>query len=1218
MAGVLAVFCLLFISLIAQSQGGQQRTSQIKGKTKKVTPVPNGTVDAGPVDFRKDSDGDGMPDEDEDRNGSDPDNPSDADGDRDGDGLSNGDEVGMGSNPNASDSDGDGVSDEEEVRLGYDPLDPNSRPPTGATLVGITLTPARIGLPINTLLGQQPVPLTLTGSMSDGTTVNLTRAAGTTLQSQDESVAVVDGIGSLVGVSPGATRVVASNGNFAAEASVIVSSFTPRAMGGIFIPGFAHNVDVAGNYAYIAAGSFGLRIIDITVRTLPSYVSELDTPGTAQDIRVVGNTVYIADGEAGLQIIDVTDPLNPTLIGSLDTDGQAFDLRVSGTRAYIADGVGGLKIVDVSDSAAPALLGTLATSNTIIDVDIAGDLVAVVEGSGNPLLMLVDVSAPASPQVVGSVATGYPRALYVQGDAAYVAAVGGVHIIDISTPTNPIFASSVPSNGPNGFFAADLAGFGNHLLASEDRYVSTTPIMDVEDTYAPVLRDLMNFSAQGDYYGVGIAVDSQYAYQTGELFFGNQRSGFTILYVNQYNSANDTAGIAPTAWFTRPVNGDEVMEGDDLFINAAASDDVEVASLKFVINGVEVSEGQGATHFFAYRVPVGSPTLTVSAIATDKAGNVGSSAPVTVNVLLDPPPTVDIVEPTEGTQLTEGQTIQLIAEANDNEYITNLVFTVNGVELPANFSPQYTRTFMVPSGVTTLVVEATATDNIGKTTTATRTFAVIPDVGTTVIGLVRDDTSQPIAGANVKVFETFTTQTGADGTFSLANVPTVRGNIVANVTATLNGQTANIFSSPKVPVPEGVTDLGTITLSFGPTAPTAIGVADYDGDFTTDVFIGYPDRTSSIYTYQGGQFAPSLSTVLPFGPVKAGDAVELNFGSTHRIFAQAVNQPGQVIDLSFDTSGALTNASLDTGLDGESDYVAAGIDTGFFGGGGPASAVQGKSLVGNSFSSTNLVLAFLSNTGASGTQLTARFDYSQPTSDMREGRAARARSQNAASNFTAPFVLSVDPSVPLRSLKLADVTGDGLVDLLVIKQVAGSDALLLVYPRLSETSFGAPIESPIVTRSATPARGVNELSIGSSGGGGYATHIYILGDDRVRLYKNNGTGAFVADGEIVMPAGRIPTGIADSDLNGDHRTDILVTVKTSSSPETKSLRVYLRSFDGNFQTPTSKPYAAPSSSGDTRIAIGEWGGDSTRLDAVIVDGESVRLILDVGPFHSSS
>ena len=63
-----------------------------------------------------DTDGDGVPDKQEDKDGTDPENP-----DTDGDGVNDGDEKKDGTDPNKADTDGDGLTDGEEKELGTDP-----------------------------------------------------------------------------------------------------------------------------------------------------------------------------------------------------------------------------------------------------------------------------------------------------------------------------------------------------------------------------------------------------------------------------------------------------------------------------------------------------------------------------------------------------------------------------------------------------------------------------------------------------------------------------------------------------------------------------------------------------------------------------------------------------------------------------------------------------------------------------------------------------------------------------------------------------------------------------------------------------------------------------------------------------------------------------------------------------------------------------------------
>jgi hypothetical protein len=64
-------------------------------------------------------------------------------------------------------------------------------------------------------------------------------------------------------------------------------------------------ITAKGNYAYVADGSRGLRIIDISAPRSPKEVGSFDTPGWAQGITAKGNYVYLADFGSGLWIFKV-------------------------------------------------------------------------------------------------------------------------------------------------------------------------------------------------------------------------------------------------------------------------------------------------------------------------------------------------------------------------------------------------------------------------------------------------------------------------------------------------------------------------------------------------------------------------------------------------------------------------------------------------------------------------------------------------------------------------------------------------------------------------------------------------------------------------------------------------------------------------------------------------------------------------------------------------
>lgn len=217
-----------------------------------------------------------------------------------------------------------------------------------------------------------------------------------------------------------------------------------------------------------------------------------------------------------------------------------------------------------------------------------------------------------------------------------------------------------------------------------------------------------------------------------------------------------------------------------------------------------------------------------------------------------------------------------------------------------------------------------------------------------------------------------------------------------------------------------------------------------------------------------------------------------------------------------------------------------------------------------------------------------------------------------AQGYGDPIFPPVDSAAPLSTLTVADFNNDGLQDLLAVKPLSGTSAKLVVYLRTSASTFGNPVENSVAVRAAVPASGAIDFVLGSFVGDSNKD-IAMLADDRVRIYQGDGTGIFVSVREVLISGGRIATGLTAFDVSPDGRSDLLVTTRSTSTPTADELRVYLNTFSGNFQSPTITSYTGPISSGDARIGVGKWGGAFNRFDAVVLDGDAVRILLDIGP-----
>jgi hypothetical protein len=132
----------------------------------------------------------------------------------------------------------------------------------------------------------------------------------------------------------------------------------PALITSTFQSGPPNGLALGDDRLYVAAGTRGLEIVDVSEPGLPMFLGsslELGTP--AGEVAVSNGLAYVAAWSQGLQIFDVNSPDRLGLVGELALPGQARGIEVRGDRVYIAADDHGLYIVDVADPEVPTLLG---------------------------------------------------------------------------------------------------------------------------------------------------------------------------------------------------------------------------------------------------------------------------------------------------------------------------------------------------------------------------------------------------------------------------------------------------------------------------------------------------------------------------------------------------------------------------------------------------------------------------------------------------------------------------------------------------------------------------------------------------------------------------------------------------------------------------------------------------------------------------------------------
>jgi hypothetical protein len=111
--------------------------------------------------------------------------------------------------------------------------------------------------------------------------------------------------------------------------------------------GWAKRVVKAGDHAFVAAGSQGLRIFDVSNPETPCEIGRCLFFDDTRDIFLGERYAFVADSGAGLRIVDISDPAGPYEVDYIEVRGGVFGVAVSGHYAFIACGYEGFRVIRV-------------------------------------------------------------------------------------------------------------------------------------------------------------------------------------------------------------------------------------------------------------------------------------------------------------------------------------------------------------------------------------------------------------------------------------------------------------------------------------------------------------------------------------------------------------------------------------------------------------------------------------------------------------------------------------------------------------------------------------------------------------------------------------------------------------------------------------------------------------------------------------------------------
>ncbi|HZV36391.1 MAG TPA: hypothetical protein VFB72_17575 [Verrucomicrobiae bacterium] len=300
--------------------------------------------------------------------------------------------------------------------------------------------------------------------------------------------------------------------------------------------GTAQGIVVSNNFAYLAAGTNGLLVYDVSNPTAPLQIGHASsTSGTAAyHLAISSNEAYVTTiaPNPGLNVYDVSNPPSPSNV--FRTNYNLFGgVAVDGTNLYLG-GDSRLPLFNISNPTNPILVtnpfitpnptticigsnimvasgGSYLAASTISNglystnflianltnseaVALAGQYAFVAMNAGTTPLLVCHVLSNALP-VVGEItypstnASGAGYTVAVSGSYAYVGCTAGVRVINISNPSN-LVAVAQTSGAYGGIpYAIAVSGPYAYVANGTDglRVIEVIPTLSVTQSNGSLL-----------------------------------------------------------------------------------------------------------------------------------------------------------------------------------------------------------------------------------------------------------------------------------------------------------------------------------------------------------------------------------------------------------------------------------------------------------------------------------------------------------------------------------------------------------------------------------------------------------------------------------------------------------------------------------------------------------------------------------------------------------
>ncbi len=289
--------------------------------------------------------------------------------------------------------------------------------------------------------------------------------------------------------------------------------------------GTCYDVAAAGPYAYVADGTAGLRVFDMSDPAAPVPTAALPASGfRANKIKIAGELAFVLFDSANISsavqkmnIYNLTEPSSPKLLSTIGDDGDlsyARGLAVSGGYLYLTNYAKGLQVFDINDPTAPYSVNTVDASAAINDIAISGNYAYVADETLGAVAY--DISDPLKTYYAMAVSMSECLNLCTNGTGLFSSNVfSDSTLSDISDPEDPTLIATVTNT--SAVLGRGVAATGNYAFFSytgnEGDMMFKIRIVDIGKLSSPrMIADIDTVPVSDSYVTNGLAVEGPVLY----------------------------------------------------------------------------------------------------------------------------------------------------------------------------------------------------------------------------------------------------------------------------------------------------------------------------------------------------------------------------------------------------------------------------------------------------------------------------------------------------------------------------------------------------------------------------------------------------------------------------------------------------------------------------------------------------------------------------------